>query len=176
MADFASESEILTYVKDLNVVHKLEVSKVGRHFSKMPKKLFSAVTTSDVYFYSHNWGIIDETYAKYQNLRNFFDITSYSYTNAGVKFIASVESKLYPIYGSQYHAEKLFEWKVNANRTAVASQAEQYTMNFFISECRKSMHSFSQISLDDYNIQTYPCIQSDPSESSNQFYVFPNSI
>ena len=41
--------------------------------------------------------MVDETYDKYSELRDFFEITSYATSDTGDRFIASVEAKNYPI-------------------------------------------------------------------------------
>lgn len=50
-------------------------------------------------FYYHYWSVREQTYQKYEKLRNFFNITSYSENSKGDKFIASIEAKDFPIYG-----------------------------------------------------------------------------
>jgi len=39
-------------------------------------------------------------------LANFWDVTSLSYTLNGTAFVASIEAKDYPIFGTQFHPEK----------------------------------------------------------------------
>lgn len=95
--------DVLTYVEDTDTCHPINVYDVGRIYAGMTTEMFNAITTSDVYYYNHNWGVVDSTYKKYPSLNSFFKITAHSLTNSsatGIKFIASVESKNYPIYGT----------------------------------------------------------------------------
>lgn len=92
--------DVLTYVQDVDVTHPLAVYDAGRIYAGMTPEMFSAISNFGIYYYNHDWGIIDETYKKYSSLSNFFKITAHSTTNSGITFIASIESKNYPIYGS----------------------------------------------------------------------------
>lgn len=54
----------------------------------------------------------------------------------------------YPFYGVQFHPEKnSFEWKLSKNyaHSLDAVRSNRYFMDFFVSECRKSTHTFSSI-------------------------------
>lgn len=141
----------------------------------MKDNMFKSVTTNNIYFYNHYWGVLDSTYDKYKNLDNFFLRTAYSYNSTGGKFIASVEARQYPIYATQYHPEKYFEWKVNSNHTKIALQAQQFMGTLFVNQARKSAHAFtSEAELQRKLIQNYPCVLDEPSSGFNQVYVLPN--
>ncbi|KAF9803045.1 hypothetical protein SFRURICE_012290 [Spodoptera frugiperda] len=79
------------------------------------------------------------------NLTRDWRVTSHSYDDYGVKFIATVEHTRYPFYGVQFHPEKSsFEWKLSKNypHSINAVKSNRYFMDFFVKECRKNMHSF----------------------------------
>jgi len=59
-------------------------------------------------------------------------VTSYE----GTEFISSIEHKVYPFYGVQFHPEKnAFEWKIHSvPHSADAILVEQFYGNFFVSE------------------------------------------
>lgn len=95
--------DVLTHVGDIDHTHEIAIYDAGKIYSGMTSDIFNAITNYGVYYYNHNWGVIDDTYKKYPALSNFFKITAHStyYTpTEGIKFIASVESKNYPIYGT----------------------------------------------------------------------------
>jgi anthranilate/para-aminobenzoate synthase component II len=56
--------------------------------------------------------VTDTGYQKYKSLREFFNIVAYSYNSTdpdhdktAFKYVAAVEAKNYPIYGTQFHPE-----------------------------------------------------------------------
>lgn len=69
----------------------------------------------------------------------------------GFTFISAMEHKLYPIYGVQFHPEKnAFEFKENygISHSRSGIQAMQHLSNFFVDECKKNEHSFSDKELE----------------------------
>jgi gamma-glutamyl hydrolase len=49
-------------------------------------------------------------------LTSFFDILALAHNDENDMFLAVIEAKNYPIYGSQFHPEKSnYEWRVPAN-------------------------------------------------------------
>ena len=70
----------------------------------------------------------------------------------GFEFISTIEHHRYPFYGIQFHPEKnLYEWTRNKNisHTTHAILASQYFADFFVSEARKSNHSFKNAADED---------------------------
>jgi len=56
----------------------------------------------------HHFGVKPETMENDAGLKSFWDVTAISYTPDDEKtaFVASVEAKNYPFFGTQYHPEK----------------------------------------------------------------------
>ena len=76
-------------------------------------------------YYNHHQAVLHNGVTNDNLLNNFFYITGYSTSDAGEKFIASLEGKELPVYGVQYHPEKnSFEWKVNADHNIYAVELE----------------------------------------------------
>ena len=75
----------------------------------------------------------------------------------GKEFISTIEAKDYPIYGTQYHPEKInFEWVVEKEpipHSFDAVVASQYFANFFVNEARKSSQTLANEN--DYLIYNY---------------------
>ena len=69
-----------------------------------------------------------------------YDILSYNYGTDGQEFISTVEHKILPIYGIQWHPEKNpYIWKTSSMWNEVphfpdAIEATQAVANFLISE------------------------------------------
>jgi anthranilate/para-aminobenzoate synthase component II len=59
-------------------------------------------------------------------------VTSYK----DIEFVSSIEHKVYPFFGVQFHPEKnAFEWKIESiPHSADAVLAEQFYGNFFVNE------------------------------------------
>ena len=54
---------------------------------------------------SHNWGIAPDTFKTDKGLADFWDVTAESFMPNGTAFVASIEAKKYPIFGTQFHPE-----------------------------------------------------------------------
>lgn len=66
-------------------------------------------------YFSHYHGILPETYRKYSNLSDFYNVLGYSQDRKNNTYVAFVEAKNYPIFGSQFHPEKnVYEWNANS--------------------------------------------------------------
>ncbi len=84
----------------------------------------------------------------------------------------------YPVYGSQWHAEKpQFEWKWNEdiNHSSDSIYAMQYFANWIVTEARKSYHKFPSVEQETaaliYNYSPL-FTGSDSNASFVQVYVF----
>lgn len=62
--------------------------------------------TKAITYNYHKWGIKPETFQTDKGLASFWDVTAISKTASGDPFVASIESKKYPIMGTQFHPEK----------------------------------------------------------------------
>ncbi|EGC35931.1 hypothetical protein DICPUDRAFT_94420 [Dictyostelium purpureum] len=129
---------------------------------------------------NHRMGLSVETFNNFTSLHQFFDILSLNDDKSGNTFISVIESKEYPIYAVMFHPEKpLFEWyeKEDINHSTNSIKFSQYCSNFFINECKKSSHSFSDQDFE-YNSLIYNYI---PKRFKNiktyqQLYFFNQTI
>ena len=75
-----------------------------------------------------------------------FDVLATDLDRKGKPFIAVLESKSYPVYGTQYHPERpMFEWaggELGIDHGAHAVAASQWHANFLVAEARKNSHRF----------------------------------
>jgi len=55
---------------------------------------------------SHRYGISPSTFESDQGLADFWDVTAISLMPNGTEFVASMEAKHYPFFGTQFHPEK----------------------------------------------------------------------
>ncbi|CAH0714188.1 unnamed protein product, partial [Brenthis ino] len=121
------------------------------HNSKMFKEtsddIIDILKSENVTVNAHQFCIVDKNLEAY-NLTEDWRVTSYSFDDYGVEFIASIEHTRYPFYGVQFHPEKnAFEWKESKNyaHSLEAVKSNRYFMDFFVKECRKNSHSFASI-------------------------------
>nr|XP_021181477.2 gamma-glutamyl hydrolase A [Helicoverpa armigera] len=130
----------------------------SKMFREAPEQVTKVLENENVTVNAHQFCIIDENLISY-NLTNDWRVTSHSFDDYGVKFIATVEHTRYPFYGVQFHPEKSsFEWKLSKNyaHSLSAVKTNRYFMDFFVKECRKSLHQFaSQAEENQYLIYNY---------------------
>lgn len=109
----------------------------------MPSALLNYAETNPALYYHHSTYVPLAAYTGKQ-LSSNFKITSIAQSSSGRKFVNSVESINYPIFGIQFHAEKnLYEWKVAAPHNFEADLITQYFANFLVSQARQSNHTFN---------------------------------
>jgi gamma-glutamyl hydrolase len=80
-------------------------------YSTMNSSLLEYLENESGPYYSHNWGVLPETYIQSTPLNSFFKITAISRDAAGLAYVASAEAYCFPVYTYQFHSEKhAFEW------------------------------------------------------------------
>ena len=74
-----------------------------------------------------------------------FTPTAISYDNQGVPFVASMESKDYPFFATQYHPEKaqfIFYPGPKIDHSDASIFYNRYFADFFVDQCRRSDATF----------------------------------
>lgn len=175
-ADFADD--VLTSIQDESAVTRsLNFTQyASRMFAGLPLhlKMYSLYDTP--YYYNHQWCVRDRTYTQYPALDKFFHRIAHSQNQKGDQFLAAVEGKKYPFYGTQFHPEKNnFEFRVHSDHGKQACEITQFLANFFLNEARKNNQMFKQIDLDALLIWNTNPIQPPSSSSFEQVYMFKNS-
>ena len=106
---------------------------------------------------AHHSGVTPQAAKNNAQYSSFSSILSTNKDRQGREFVSTIESKKYPVYGTQYHPEKIpFEWVVEKEpipHSFDAVVASQYFANFFVSEARKSEKRLSNEN--DYLIYNY---------------------
>lgn len=149
----------------------------------IPKDIFNALSTENITYNHHNYGISPETFEENPKLKDFFDIISLNKGVHGETYISTFEAKRYPFYGVQWHPEKPnFEMGThfeNIPHTANAIRAAQYMANFFVNEARKNGHKFPSKKMEDeyliyrYNpVHTAHVFKTGPLSDFEQCYIF----
>ncbi|EAL64169.1 peptidase C26 family protein [Dictyostelium discoideum AX4] len=123
----------------------------SRLFSLASSSIMQSLASEPITMNNHQFGLSPQTYQQTSSINTFFDVLSTNVDRDGNTFISTIEAKNYPIYGTQWHPEKpIFEWwdQEVMNHSFDSIMANQYTSNFFVNECRKSLHSFSDPSVE----------------------------
>ena len=93
----------------------------------------------------HQWCLTPQNFTKY-NMDNFWTLLATGNDRNGLEFVAVIEAKDYPIWGTQFHPEKnSFEWTLkypDIPHSLDAIKSASFFSNFFVEQSRKSQHSF----------------------------------
>jgi len=110
-------------------------------------------------YYNHHYGFSTKSFNSTSCINEFFELTATATDDRGTPFVATLESKKYPIYATQFHPEKnAFEWldSVVANHSMNAINAARAFADFFVNEARKNTNAFAKYEIKNYNIENYP--------------------
>ncbi|PIK45365.1 hypothetical protein BSL78_17786 [Apostichopus japonicus] len=130
--------------ESLNVTLKVGYNK-SRLLGNAPDEILTALKTKAVTYNFHDYSVTPTNFSNSEALKDNFNIVATSQTDNGKEFIAMMEGKKYPFYAVQFHPEKpIFEWSLDTNlkHDEVSIKTSQYLANFFVSEARKSLHTF----------------------------------
>ncbi|OWF39743.1 Gamma-glutamyl hydrolase [Mizuhopecten yessoensis] len=120
----------------------------SRLFADLPTDILTSLTLFNVTANHHNWGLSPKTFSQNQALQSFYRALSTNVADNGKDFISTFEAIKYPIYGVQWHPEKVpYDWDLNdaLSHTKRGVKVTQYFADFFVEECRKSDHQFPDI-------------------------------
>ncbi|XP_055086240.1 gamma-glutamyl hydrolase-like [Periophthalmus magnuspinnatus] len=120
-------------------------AKESRMFKSFPKDTLHTLATESVTINSHKYSLTMDTYRKSESLNTFYRVLTTNTTDNGKMFISTMEAYKYPFYGVQWHPEKSQFERTNTftAHSPSAVKAAQCFADFFVSELRKSCHSFS---------------------------------
>lgn len=144
--------------------------------------VMNVLATENVTMNNHHYGIYYEHFKQTDALTSFFDVLSTNHDGYGDEFVSTIESKKYPIYGTQWHPEKnAFEWARNEdgtfyeaiNHSNNAVEIAQYTSSFFVHETKKNNHMFdSEEQEDSYLIYNYKPVKTS-GDFVQTYFLFP---
>lgn len=127
----------------LNFSSGAESSRLYAGFSPEDMKSLSEEALT---FNNHKMAITVSTFNARPDLNQFYNVLSTNRDRGGLEFVSSMEAQRYPFYAVQWHPEKSgFEWNTgeSINHSQHAVRAMQLMANFFVSEARRSKHTFS---------------------------------
>ena len=136
----------------LQLTSKFLTSKVGR---TVPEDVYHTLTTKDSTMNFHTWCLSPRNFS-YFEMDKFWDVLSTNYDRNGVEFISLLEAKNYPIWGSQFHPEKLaYEWTLlypKIPHDLHSIHAGAFFAEFFVEESRKNHHKFIDRKTEEKNL------------------------
>jgi gamma-glutamyl hydrolase len=144
----ANTTSVLEKFDAWNIPLPLELltnTRSSKMFSLFSEEDFNNVSTQPITAHFHNLGTSVEKFLEYENLSSFFKITTLGSDRQGKEFIATFEAIKYPIYGPQFHPEKVpYDRRVKdvIPRTIAAVRVSQNFGDFFIEEARKNDNKF----------------------------------
>ena len=173
----APYADVLGHFSADDVADKLKFigdPRKSKYFKSMDSNLLYEVQKLNITYNHHSRGISRDMFKKYKELDEAFKVTSVSFDTKGVEYVATMEHKKYPFYGTQYHPEKnTFIWKsdLKVPHSVEAIKLAEYSYNFFISEARKNMNRFpSPEEEGKHRVENWPVVFT--SGASQDIYVF----
>ncbi|XP_063307434.1 gamma-glutamyl hydrolase-like [Pelobates fuscus] len=135
----------LTDTEDVSLPLKFSQDALrSKLFRNIPKDLYDNLSKLPITSNFHSWSLSVQNFTANEKLKKFYNVLSTN-SDGTVEFISTFEAYDYPIYGVQWHPEKIsFEWKIapGISHTAEAVYASFYMAEFFVNEARKSLHKF----------------------------------
>ena len=120
-------------------------AKTSRLYAGANASLIRWLATEPITYNAHHAGITPSSAAANKGLTQTIDVLSTSVDRKGKVYVAQFEAKTLPIYGNQFHPEKI-QFVHSAEdkdipRTPEAVAAAKYLAHFFVSEAKKSNHT-----------------------------------
>jgi gamma-glutamyl hydrolase len=122
-----------------------ESGKKSRIYASFDTSLLVALQSENISYNMHKQGISPQSAEGNAKLMEVFKVVSTEPDRKGKTFVAQIEGKVLPIYGNQFHPEKI--QFVNSSsgegpipRTPHAVAGARHLAKFFVSEARKNTH------------------------------------
>lgn len=153
-----------------------EAAYSSKLFGNAPESLMNIYAKLNVTMNNHHYGIYPDHFAATESLSSFFSVLSVNTDLQGLRFVSTMESFDYPIFGSQWHPEKNnFEWGKTTdgafdeaiNHSQEAIEAARYTADFFVAQARLNKHKYASAEEERKAlIYNYPVTYTEDSSSS----------
>jgi len=156
----------------------LELTSIAyssRLFSNLPDDVVKILATKNVTMNFHHAGVTPETYESNSRLNRFYSLLSVNQDRKGRTFTSTMEAKNWPIYATQWHPERQ-QFEFNTYDTGLSHTYDSIKANsavgaFFVNECRKCNHYFSNKTEEaERLIYNYVPLYTPP--GSTQIYMF----
>jgi len=130
----------------------------SRLYGSAPPSIYHTLQTENCTVNYHHDGVEPHIFKSNPALFNFYNLLSTNRDLKGLEFVSSVEAKNYPIYGVQYHPERIqfeFPGPTAIDHSPSSILVAQYHANFLVNEAKKNNHHFPADVEDSYLIYHY---------------------
>ncbi|XP_065071657.1 gamma-glutamyl hydrolase-like isoform X1 [Rhopilema esculentum] len=176
--DFLQHTDSKNYSIPLEFYGEYKKSKLFGHASD---GVIETLKSKPITINAHKYSLLSEYFLKSKILTDFYRVISLNDDKEGVRFVSTYEARRYPIYGLQWHPEKLlFVWNpmMAADHSIDSIRVAQYIANFFVMEARRNSNRFSSREEEEkYLIYRWkPTYIGDiPDTPYEQVYLFPRN-
>lgn len=137
-------NELLTPIPGLmDVMVSKTVVERGRLYKGLPDSTLRKFGKSDSCIHRHHYGIPVEDYEK---ITDSIRVLTTAVNSTGTEFVTSVEHKILPMWGVQWHPERVHlkaHQKGYLNPSKAAKAVSEYHSKFFVDQCRSSENRFT---------------------------------
>lgn len=94
---------------------------------------------------SHHFGVNPDKFKNDKKLKDTYEVTAISNLADGTPFVASIESKKYPFFATQFHPEKssyVFVENKGINHSWLSLQMNRHFGDFFVYTARHNTNKF----------------------------------
>eukprot|EP00112_Aurelia_sp_Birch-Aquarium-sp1_P004682 Seg153.4 transcript_id=Seg153.4/GoldUCD/mRNA.D3Y31 product="Gamma-glutamyl hydrolase" protein_id=Seg153.4/GoldUCD/D3Y31 len=153
--------------------------KESRMFGQASKGIIDTLMKKPITINAHLFSLPTEYFMTNQVLKEFYRTISTNKDREGNGFLSTYEGRKYPMYGLQWHPEKLlFVWNplMVADHSLDSIRVAQYVSNFMVMEARRNSNRFATREMEEKHL-TYrwkPVYIGDITDTPyEQVYVFP---
>jgi gamma-glutamyl hydrolase len=179
---------LLMYKDDLGNFDSLNKRSTVNIDTKQPYKLFSYITPEEITQLGeiasvaefHQFGISQDHYNRYPQLGKFFRRLATAVDRGGKEYIAVVEGITYPVYGVQFHPEKIVYDRIPKDDIPLnwlAIKFSQSLGNWFVNDARSNDHQMTDEDLVKYGyINSFESLPVKISNGSYYYYFLKEKI
>lgn len=161
--------------KQTSSVCLITAYRKSRLFSKTPKYILNSLASHNVTFQNHRYCLTQKVMKEHGIISDWKILATNDDNN--LRFISVMEHTDYPVYGVQFHPEKMaYEFgDKEIPHTTEAVNVNEYFVSFFVDEAKKNNNSFPTKELEqksliyNYNPKYTGLIEK---SSYEQIYVF----
>jgi|TARA_B110000285_G_C14798637_1_gene456384 gamma-glutamyl hydrolase len=115
-------------------------------FCQLDESFVSEFQTGNYTYNAHKFSIDPKKFETDEKMKEFWTYTSTSKDGNGREFVATMEAKNYPIFGTQFHPEKttqiFYEKRGGINHSWQSIKMNRYFADLFVQMARANTNSF----------------------------------
>lgn len=135
---------------DLSQKLNFTLASPGRLFAGANASIMTWLATEDITYNMHDLGIEPGHFKRDRALSKNMEVLATSVDRTGKPFVAAVEHQKFPLYGVQFHPEKVryaknphfMNWTMHIPKTPEAIAASDYLARFFVAQASKTKRMY----------------------------------